>query len=114
MMNELQSGDPQDNRHDPHSTGGATEADTDTTSTATATDAKTTTTESANDTAATATNPAASHIHFPLRQVVTAIVGIGALASLCGTPVRSTTRTPARHSGCSGWLLRSPLACGLR
>ena len=32
----------------------------------------------------------------------------------CGTPARSTTRTPARHSGCSGWLLRWPSACGLR
>lgn len=108
MMNELQSGDPQDNRHDPHSTGGATEADTDTTSTATATDAKTTTTESANDTAATATNPAASHIHFPLRQVVTAIVGIGALASLWYA--RAVYNT---HTGTSFWLFWVAFALAL-
>ena len=108
MMNELQSGDPQDNRYDPHSTGGATEADTDTTSTATATDAKTTTTESANDTAATATNPAASHIHFPLRQVVTAIVGIGALASLWYA--RAVYNT---HTGTSFWLFWVAFALAL-
>lgn len=112
MMNELQSGDPQDNRHDPHSTGGATEADTDTTSTATATgastDAKTTTTESANDTAATATNPAASHIHFPLRQVATAIVSIGALASLWYA--RAVYNT---HTGTSFWLFWVAFALAL-
>ena len=112
MMNELQSGDPQGNRHDPHSTGGTTEADTDTTSTATATgastDAKTTTTESANDTAATATNPAASHIHFPLRQVVTAIVSIGALASLWYA--RAVYNT---HTGTSFWLFWVAFALAL-
>ncbi|MFR0590140.1 YdcF family protein [Bifidobacterium thermophilum] len=112
MMNELQSGDPQDNRHDHHSTGGATEADTDTTSTATATgastDAKTTTTESANDTAATATNPAASHIHFPLRQVATAIVSIGALASLWYA--RAVYNT---HTGTSFWLFWVAFALAL-
>ena len=112
MMNELQSGDPQDNRHNPHSTGGATEADTDTTSTATATgastDAKTTTTESANDTAATATNPAASHIHFPLRQVATAIVSIGALASLWYA--RAVYNT---HAGTSFWLFWVAIALAL-
>ena len=106
MMNELQSEDPQDNRHDPHSTGGATEADTDTTSTATATgastDAKTTTTESANDTATT------SHIHFPLRQAATAIVCIAALASLWYA--RAVYNT---HTGTSFWLFWVALALAL-
>lgn len=112
MMNELQFGDPQDNRHDPHSTGGATEADSDTTSTTAATgastDAKTTTIKSANATAATATNPAASHIHFPLRQVATAIVSIGALASLWYA--RAVYNT---HTGTSFWLFWVTLALAL-
>ncbi|MFR0575252.1 YdcF family protein [Bifidobacterium boum] len=109
MMNELQSGDPQDNRYDPHSTGGATEADsdTDTTSTATdtgaSTDAKTTTIKSA-----TATNPAVSHIHFPLRQVATAIVSISALASLWYA--RAVYNT---HTGTSFWLFWVALALAL-
>ena len=112
MMNELQSGDPQDNRHNPHSTGGATEADTDTTSTATATgastDAKTTTIKSATATAATATNPAVSHIHFPLRQVATAIVSIGTLASLWYA--RAVYNT---HAGTSFWLFWVAIALAL-
>ncbi|MGO5319651.1 YdcF family protein [Bifidobacterium boum] len=125
MMNELQSGNRQDNRHDPHSTGGAAEAvsDTDTTSTTTAagasTDAAATTSEyandtattataDANDTAATATNPAASHIHFPLRQVATAIVSIGALASLWYA--RAVYNT---HTGTSFWLFWVALALAL-
>ena len=114
MMNELQSGDPQDNRYDPHSTGGATEADsdTDTTSTATdtgaSTDAKTTTIKSATATAATATNPAVSHIHFPLRQVATAIVSISALASLWYA--RAVYNT---HTGTSFWLFWVALALAL-
>lgn len=124
MMHELQSGDRQDNRHDSHSTGGAAEAvsDTDTTSATTAagasTDAAATTSEYANDTAttattdaeandaaATATNPAASHIHFPLRQVATAIVSIGALASLWYA--RAVYNT---HTGTSFWLFWVALA----
>ena len=114
MMNELLSEDPQDNRHDPHSTGGATEADsdTDTTSTATdtgaSTDAKTTTIKSATATAATATNPAVSHIHFPLRQVATAIVSISALASLWYA--RAVYNT---HTGTSFWLFWVALALAL-
>lgn len=112
MMNELLSGDPQDNRHDPHSTGGATEADTDTISTATATgastDAKTTTIKSANATAATATNPAAPHIHFPLRQVATVIASIGALASLWYA--RAVYNT---HTGTSFWLFWVAFALAL-
>ena len=113
-MNELQSGDPQDNRYDPHSTGGATEADsdTDTTSTATdtgaSTDAKTTTIKSATATAATATNPAVSHIHFPLRQVATAIVSISTLASLWYA--RAVYNT---HTGTSFWLFWVALALAL-
>lgn len=114
MMNELQSEDPQDNRYDPHSTGGATEADsdTDTTSTATdtgaSTDAKTTTIKSATATASTATNPAVSHIHFPLRQVATAIVSISALASLWYA--RAVYNT---HTGTSFWLFWVALALAL-
>lgn len=112
MMNELQSGDPQDNRYDPHSTGGATEADsdTDTTSTATgaSTDATTTTIKSAIATAATATNPAASRIHLPLRQVATAIVSIAALASLWYA--RAVYNT---HTGTSFWLFWVALALAL-
>lgn len=77
MMNELQSGDPQDNRNDPHSTGSASEtaSDTttnntpDTTSTNTATgastDAAATTSESANDPATTATTNAAADTITP-------------------------------------------------
>ena len=105
MMNELQSGDPQDNRYDPHSTGGATEADSDT---GASTDAKTTTIKSATATAATATNPAVSHIHFPLRQVATAIVSISALASLWYA--RAVYNT---HTGTSFWLFWVAFALAL-
>ena len=126
MMNELQSGDPQNNRNNPHSTGSASEtaSDTianntpDTTSTNTATgastDAKTTTTESANDTTATAataattTTATSSHIHFPLRQTATTIVCIAALASLWYA--RAVYNT---HTGTSFWLFWVALALAL-
>lgn len=77
MMNELQSGDPQDNRYDPHSTGSASETasgtivnntpDTTSTSTATgaSTDAAATTSEYTNDTATTATTNAAADTITP-------------------------------------------------
>lgn len=121
-MNELQSGDPQDNRNDSHSTGDASEAAADTinhditTSTGALTDARTTTTESANDTATTATaattknttTATASRIHFPLRQAATAIVCIGALASLWY--VRAVYNT---HTGTSFWLFWVALALAL-
>lgn len=77
MMNELQSGDPQDNRNDPHSTGSATEAASDTTAsntpdatstntaTGASTDATATTSEYTNDTATTATTNAAADTITP-------------------------------------------------
>ncbi|OZG51496.1 hypothetical protein PSRA_1131 [Pseudoscardovia radai] len=137
MMNELQSGDPQDNRNDPHSTGSAAEtaSDTianntpDTTSTNTATgistDATATTSEYTNDTATTATtnsdandttttaatnatNATATHIHFPLRQTATAIVCIAAFASLWYA--RAVYNT---HTGTSFWLFWVALALAL-
>lgn len=122
MMNELQSGDPQDNRHSPHSTGGAadTVSDTDTTSTTTvagaSTDAAATTSEYANDTATTAAADAeandaaatATRIHFPLRQAATVIVCIAALASLWYA--RAVYNT---HTGTSFWLFWVALALAL-
>ena len=65
MMNELQSGDPQDNRNDPHSTGSAAEAASDTianntpdaTSTNTATGAST-------DAAATTSEDSIQLLHY--------------------------------------------------
>ncbi|MFR0556140.1 YdcF family protein [Pseudoscardovia radai] len=136
MMNELQSGDPQDNRYDPHSTGSATEAASDTianntpdttstnTATGASTDAAATTSEYTNDTAttattnaaandttataATATNATATHIHFPLRQTATAIVCIAALASLWYA--RAVYNT---HTGTSFWLFWVALALAL-
>lgn len=136
MMNELQSGDPQDNRNDPHSTGSASEtaSDTianntpDTTSTNTATGASTdvaaTTSEYTNDpattattnsaaddtttTAATTTTTTTTHIHFPLRQAATAIVCIAALASLWYA--RAVYNT---HTGTSFWLFWVALALAL-
>ena len=77
MMNELQSGDPQDNRNDPHSTGSAAEAASDTianntpdatstnTATGASTDAAATTSEYTNDTATTATTNAAADTITP-------------------------------------------------
>lgn len=77
MMNELQSGDPQDNRNDPHSTGSTAEAASDTianntpdttstnTATGASTDAAATTSEYTNDTATTATTNAAADTITP-------------------------------------------------
>lgn len=121
-MHELQSGDPQDNRHNPHSTGGAadTVSDTDTTSTTTvagaSTDAAATTSEYANDTATTAAADAeandaaatATRIHFPLRQAATVIVCIAALASL-----RYARAVYNTHTGTSFWLFWVALALAL-
>lgn len=114
-MNELQSGDPQDNRNNPHSTGSASEAasDTianntpDTTSTNTATGIST---DAAADdtTATTATTATTTRIHFPLRQAATAIVCIAALASLWYA--RAVYNT---HTGTSFWLFWVALTLAL-
>ncbi|OZG49496.1 YdcF family protein [Pseudoscardovia suis] len=120
MMNELQSGDPQDNRNNHHSTSDASKAAADTTtpyittgttaSTDASTDARTTTTEFADDTATavTATTTTTTRIHFPLRQTATAIVCIAALASLWYA--RAVYNT---HTGTSFWLFWVALALAL-
>lgn len=104
-MNELQSGDPQDNRYDPHSTGSASEtaSDTiannapDTTSTNTATgistDAAATTSEYTNDTATTATTNAAADTSTT--DTTSATASTGASTDAKTTTVTTATTTTA-------------------
>ncbi|MFR0558149.1 YdcF family protein [Pseudoscardovia radai] len=122
MMNELQSGDPQDNRNDPHSTGSAAEtaSDTianntpDTTSTNTATgastDAAATTSEYTNDTATTATTNAAADTIIPdIPTSTTALTGASTDAKTTTTESANDTATNATATNATATHIHFPL-----